>query len=125
MEFLEMLQATGSVLLTLLAFLLVLVLAWWTVRMLGRHYTLAGGGGRYMKVLEKLPLSQDKSLCIVQVEQQAFLLGVAPQSIQVICALEGDKLTPLPEETIPLPFAQMLKGMLSGQAAKGKGEKGC
>lgn len=123
MEFLEILKAAGSVFLMLFAFILVLVLAWGTVRMLGKHYTITAGSGSYIKVIDKVSLSQDKSLCIVQVANQTFLLGIAPQAISAICSLESDKLIPLSEESVPLPFAQMLKSMLGRRSSEGKEEE--
>lgn len=72
-----------SLLFTLLALVLVLVLAWFAIRMLAQ---ISGGklrNGR-VKVTHTVPLSARERLVLVEFDDQEYFLGVTANGISVI-----------------------------------------
>lgn len=72
-----------SLLFTLLALVLVLVLAWFAIRMLA----LIGGGklrSSRIKLTHTLPLSTREKLVIVECDDKEYFLGVTANGISVI-----------------------------------------
>lgn len=72
-----------TLLFTLLALILVLVLAWFAIRMLSQ---LSGGklrGGR-IKLAHTLPLGAREKIILVECDDKAYLLGVTAHSISLI-----------------------------------------
>jgi len=104
-EGMEMLQQSGSAVLSLvgglLLFALVLLAAWFCTRWLGGHYRAGSAGGGSIQVLERAAVGPDRTLMIVRVKRQVWLLGVTPQSIQPIGELDP---ADYPEEA-PSPAA--------------------
>jgi len=88
------LSAFLSVLFALLIMVVVLGLAYVTTKWLGKKSIFAGqSSSKNMKVLDRMALTQDTSLLIVQVAAQRFLLALSPQGIQKLHAFsEQDEL---------------------------------
>lgn len=79
----------------LLAVVLVLILAYWCSRLLGRGWVRASGSGN-MKVLETLPLGADRQLVLVELQDHVYLLGVSAAGIQLLTEVEGELKHPDP-----------------------------
>lgn len=102
-----------SVVLLLAGFALVLMLAYWTTRMVGRRYGAGMNSGGSFQVLDRMAMGQDRMLCIVQVADKTLLLGVTPQTITNLGELDAGALPELtPTEgagELPGVFADLLK----------------
>ena len=118
----EKIQAVLSVLGLLCGFVLILALAYWATKLLGRRYGLPQGGNDTVKVLGRTILAQDRQLCIVQVAGRTLLLGVAPQSISLLCELDGEQLPPPAQTPAAEPFAEVFRSVLHRGETKPKGE---
>lgn len=70
-------------------FALVLFLAYFSSRLLGRRYQF--GGGRYIRLIEQLPLGGNRSLWLAEVSDRVLLLGVTDHGITLLSALDRDK----------------------------------
>ncbi|MFK7994294.1 MAG: flagellar biosynthetic protein FliO [Granulosicoccus sp.] len=72
-----------SLLFTLLALVLVLVLAWFAIRLIAQ---LGGGklSSKRVKVTHTVPLSARERLVIVECDDQEYFLGVTANGITVI-----------------------------------------
>lgn len=85
----------------------VVVMAYFAARFMGgkfaRHIT--GSGGR---ILEHLPLGPNRSVCVVEMANRLFLLGVTEHSITLLSEITD------PEEIERLHKSSMLNGMDSG-----------
>ncbi|BAD41975.1 FliO/MopB family protein [Symbiobacterium thermophilum] len=82
---------SGSLLLFLFSALLVIALAFVTVRWLARwQFHIARG--RRMRVLEGLAVGRDRYLLLVQVGQEILLLGSAEGSIRLIHRIDDPEL---------------------------------
>lgn len=74
-------------------FILVLVLAAWSVRLLGRGYAIQNKG-KMIEIVERVGLGTDKQLLIVKAADRAFLIGVTGQHIEKIEELDPASLPP-------------------------------
>jgi len=53
--------------------------------------------GRYVKVIERVSVGKDKDLLMVEVNGQAYLLGVTGQNITTVCSFDAGALPPKQE----------------------------
>ena len=72
-----------SLLWLLICVVLILGLAYWTTRFLGRHGGIGstGGAAGQLRVLARVSVGRDQSLLVVQAAERYFLLGVTPGGI--------------------------------------------
>ena len=80
---------------TLLIVVCILFAAWWFTR------KVAGGGrlniqSRYMRIIDRIPVSQDKFIILLQVGDKIYLAGVAASSVTLLAELDEE-----PEELPP------------------------
>ncbi len=86
-----------SLLQTLLALAAVCVLAWVVLRWSAKR-GLGLGGGRRIKVLERVPLDGRRALYLVEVGGRVLLIGAGDASApSVLAELDPDELPDLPE----------------------------
>lgn len=93
--------SAGSVGQLLLALLLVLALAVFSLWLLKRFNAVSLGGSAAIKVLASLPLSARERLLLVSVGKEQLLLGVSPGRIATLHVLAE----PLPETELQTPTA--------------------
>ena len=109
---LEIMSAIGS----LVVVILVIVLAFVTSRWYARKISGGGfsGGGRHIKVIDRIGLGQAASLTIVKVGETYYFVGVSDRNIQLLCELPdyerfiGEASPP----GSPEPFAAMLRSFI-------------
>lgn len=109
-----MMQVAGLV----LAFGLVIGLAWAAARLLGGRWA-GQGPGRLLRVLATLPLGRDRSLLLVEVAGQVYLLGAGAGGVRLVARIR-DPVVPAPLHSgggpgSGEPFAQLFRRLLSGQ----------
>lgn len=73
----------------LVTVVLVLLLAYWFSRLLGRGLGRVSGNGN-MRVMESLPLGADRQLVLVELQERVYLMGVSSAGIQLLTEVEGD-----------------------------------
>jgi flagellar protein FliO/FliZ len=103
-----------SLLLTLLAFLVVIVAAWLGTRWLVRRLYGPGAAGQgRVKVLERIPLEPRRTLYLVQAGEKRLLLGATDQQIRVLGEFAKDE---LPEPPAPpvRTFRETLRALRGG-----------
>jgi len=78
---------------SLIALLLVCVLAWWVLRWMARHSpTLPGSAGRAVHVVERTVLDARTALYVVRVGERWLLLGVAERALTLLAELRPEDL---------------------------------
>lgn len=82
-----------SIAYALAMFVLVVAMAYFSVRWLGKRYGLSGKSTGNIEVLDRMPLGQDKALIIVRVAGQTLLLGVGAHHVELICTLDQEQIT--------------------------------
>jgi len=88
-------SALASLILPLMGVLCIVFLAYAFTKWLMKRYQ-GYSAGKYVKVIERVPLSQDKMLVLVEVNRRAYLLGIAGQSIETVCSFDAGELPPKP-----------------------------
>ena len=77
-----------KILFYLIVLIAVLVLAYYTTRMLGRGMGRTRGTGG-MEILDQMALGRDSYLLVVNVQERIFLIGVSPGRISKVEELES------------------------------------
>lgn len=101
----------------LAAFAAILGLAYFTTRLMGRRFPGGSPSAGQMKVLDRLPLGQDKALLIVQAAGKTLLVGVASHAVSLLCELDAREILPLPAQE-SAPFMGILKDMIKNRGMK-------
>ena len=84
----------------IIGFIAVILAAYFTTRLIGtkvKHFN----HGKYIKVLDKVMLGNDKLVCIVQVGSLCYLLGVTNHRIDLLGQIEEKDIIPLTFEDKP------------------------
>ena len=79
----------------LAAVILILILAYWCSRLLGKRWVRTSSGGN-MRVIESLPVGVDKQLLLLELQGRVYLLGVSAAGIQMLTEAEGELKQPEP-----------------------------
>jgi flagellar protein FliO/FliZ len=61
-------------------------------KVLPRVVQMPGIRNRTVKIIERLPLDQKKSLVVVEIQDKAFLLGCSENSINILMELDREKI---------------------------------
>lgn len=93
----------GMLLLRTFFFLgLVCLLIYFLLRkVLPRVVQMPGIRNRTVKIIERLPLDQKKSLVVVEIQDKAFLLGCSENSINILMELDREKFEIKPPAAAP------------------------
>jgi len=115
---LEGVKALLSILFALFMMGLVLFLAYYTTNWLGKKVALGGqSSSQNMKVLDRMLLMQDKSLLIVQVGNERFLLAVTKESVQLLHKLDENEVLTVKED-YEQNFVDVFKDMLKNREGR-------
>lgn len=99
---------------TLIIFALILYLAYIASRYLGKRFSSVNRTGSNMKILESMPVGQDKILLIVKAGEKTMLLGSSKDHIEYICDLdESELVTDSVTQEHSGDFSQIFKKALS------------
>ncbi|WP_375750882.1 flagellar biosynthetic protein FliO [Vibrio sp. HN007] len=90
---------------------LILVLAWVLKRM--QHPAI--GSQKDLKILRQIPVGTKERIAVVQAGEEQYLVGITPNSINLISRLDKTLDTEVPEST---PFANQLSQILKKDAKK-------
>ena len=104
----------------MLTVILVLVMAWWCSRLLGKQWGQFSGSGN-IRLVGQLQVGRDRSILLVKVGGDHFLIGVSPAGIQLLSKVdefETGQPTELPAGTL-FPFQELLKKQLGRTGKKG------
>lgn len=114
----DLLGAVGAVLSALVVFAVMLYLAYMATKLIGKRY--GGGNGRNVRVLETVPLGQNKHLFLVKAADKTLLLGCAKEGITCLAELDADSLLPPEQNGEPLDFTKALKQATLARFGKAK-----
>jgi flagellar protein FliO/FliZ len=116
----------GMLLLRTFFFLaLVCLLIYFLLRKVLPHLAqMPGLRNRTVKIIERLPLDQKKSLVVVEIQDKAFLLGCSENSINILMELDREKIVEMkpPVTTGTVSFDSVLK-KISFRSKSGSGQQ--
>lgn len=116
----QQMEAIFSALLLLAGFILVLFLAYWVTKLLGKRLD-PGQRSRAIELLDRLPVGADRTLCIVRAADKTLLIGMTAHSMQTLAELDAERL-PKPQKE-DVSFSESLKSLMrqrTGPGAEGK-----
>lgn len=85
-----MLENIGVILRTFLATILVVFFAYWFVKKMGRGFMVSHKMTKHMKMIEYLPMGQEKGIALIEIQENYYLIGVSQGSITLLKELSGD-----------------------------------
>ncbi|WP_252227769.1 FliO/MopB family protein [Caldicoprobacter algeriensis] len=113
----EILRAIGI----LIAFIVVLVLAYLTARFVGTKF--AGyTSGKYIRIIDRIFLGKDKWVCIIQVGSQYYIVGITSQNMEFLGQISQQELIPLHSEGKNGLFANLLGNYLKKLKGEADGD---
>lgn len=86
-----------QIILLILGFTAVLFVAYFMTRFIGAKMSYSNATS-HIKIMDRVFLSNDKSICIIQVGKRFFVVGVTNHHIDPICELKESDLLPIATE---------------------------
>ncbi len=117
----------SMLLMPFLGVIAVIALAYYGTRWLAKRYS-GMLSGKYMRIIERVPAGQDKSLILVSAGGKIHMIGVSAKGIYPLYTYEKDQLESIPPEgREPSQFAGLFDGLLKKVGHKngtdGEGEE--
>lgn len=82
------------IILLILGFVAILFATYFVTRLLGSRMSYSNGA-RYLKIVDRVFVGNDKSICIIQVGKRSFVVGITNHHIEPISELTEADLIPL------------------------------
>lgn len=79
------LSLTGAV----LTVIIVLILAYWCSRMIGKNW-VRQSSGKHLKVIEQLQIGTDRQLLLIKLQDRVYLIGASSAGLQLLSEIEGE-----------------------------------
>lgn len=111
----ETIEQISSIILGIIFFILILVAAYFSAKFIGKRYGFKGNGGKNIKIIEKVALSQDKLLIIVKVADKTMLLGVTNNKIEKISDVDELSLNVEKPNDKNMDFLSILKNVTNSK----------
>ncbi|HHX57317.1 MAG TPA: flagellar biosynthetic protein FliO, partial [Clostridiales bacterium] len=86
-----------------------------SAKFIGKRYGFKGNGGKNIKIIEKVALSQDKLLIIVKVADKTMLLGVTNNKIEKISDVDELSLNVEEPNDKNMDFLSILKNVTNSK----------
>lgn len=103
--------------LLLIGFIAVLVAAYFVTRFIGSRMS-QGTGSKYLKIVDRIILGNDKSICIVQVGNCFYLIGISNHHVELLGEIDSKNLIPL--EARQVTFNGLLNKYMTNRRDKSK-----
>lgn len=106
----DLFEGVTTIISALVTLIFVLALAYIVLRWVGRRMP-AQTGSKQIKVLDRVPVSQDKCLMLVSVAGKVMLIGMSNGAVEKLCDFEGEAAEALctPEQAATMSFSDALK----------------
>lgn len=109
---------------SILTVVIVLLMAWWCSRLLGKRWAVSPGAGN-IQLIDQVQVGQNQRILLMKVGEKHYLIGVSPAGIQFLSEAEGEFEPPRPPEVLAktqLPFREFIKDHLDAYRDKGEGK---
>lgn len=83
-----------ELLLTIVGFVGIIFAAYFTTRLIGNR-TLRLGSGKYLKLVDRITLGNEKTVCLIQVGRLYFLIAMTGHNVELLGQIEESELIPL------------------------------
>lgn len=92
----------------LIVFIVILVLAYYTSRWVGKNGVGLATKNRNITVVETMKLSASKYVQIVKITDKYFAIAVSKDSVEFLSEIDGDKIEKIENQTQPPSFKDIL-----------------
>ena len=104
----------------LLVFVLILVLAYYTSKWIGKTGAGMGTKNHNITIIETLRLSQTKYLQIIKVANKYIVIAVSKDHVEYLTEIDGDQLSSFEDVTEAPSFKEILSKIKLGANVKSK-----
>ena len=111
MEGKTLIGSVGSVLLALLGFILILYLAYFATKKIGKRMSIKGVGGKNIRIIDSISIGQHGSVLLIMTAGKLLLVGVTQQGMSLLSELDPNEID-IDEESPQggtMEFSQALK----------------
>lgn len=84
--------SVGSILLAIIGFIIILYLAYFATKKIGRRMSIKGVSGRNIKIIDSISIGQNSAVMIIEAAEKTLLVGVTQNGINLISELDGEKI---------------------------------
>lgn len=114
-QFLSLLMPTFGV-------IVIILLAYFGTKWFSKKYSRMSSG-RYMQVLERMALGQDKSLALIKIGRKVYLFGVSAKGVDNLCTFDEGEISAEESSVQKNDFSSVLTELLKKQSFIGKNSK--
>ncbi len=107
-----------SLIMAFLGIVVVIFLALYTTRFIGKKYNFKNSKSKNIKLIETLTLGQDKCIIIVKATDKYLLLGVTSQNISVLQEINPENLDISLEQNSQPDFSDIFKKIIDKTTKK-------
>ena len=111
MEGKTLIGSVGSVLLAILGFILILYLAYFATKKIGKRMSVKGVGGKNIRIIDSISIGQHGSVLLIMTAGKLLLVGVTQQGMSLLSELDPNEID-IDEESPQggtMEFSQALK----------------
>jgi flagellar biosynthetic protein FliO len=76
--------------------------------------------GRYARIIDRIVLTQDKQIQLVEIGDFVIIIGISASSISLLSKIKKDQLKLLEQDTPAASFRDVLSGFLTGSKDGGR-----
>ena len=88
MEGKTLIGSVGSVLLALVGFILILYLAYFATKKIGKRMSVRGAGGKNIKIIDSISMGQQGSILLIMTAGKLLLVGVTQHGMSLLSELD-------------------------------------
>jgi flagellar biosynthetic protein FliO len=115
MSFFDMMSLVGAFVVMIAALALLYYASRWYLRRMGRV-----GGGKYVKIIDRTPLTQSSAIYVVKIDGRYYMLGVSDKAVNMLSELP-DFREQEDKDPTGSSFSQMLRGAMGKRGDGGDG----
>lgn len=104
----------GSVVMALLVFILILYLAYFATKKMGKRLSIRDTGNKNIKIIDSISVGQNKAIMIIETAGKTLLLGITQNEISLISELDKTQLVLTEQKSggEPMEFSKAFKNVL-------------
>lgn len=106
-----------SLVFAVIGVILVLVLTYYGSRWAAKKMSVSVSS-KYINIIDKAPLAQDKFLAIAKIGEKHFLISVTPHNINLLSELESTDLVEILKKNSVTDFSDIFKNVLHNKFIK-------
>lgn len=110
----------GSIFIAIVGFILIVYLAYFATKKMGKRLSIRGVGNKNIKILESISVGQNKSIAIIETAGKVLLIGITQNEITLISELDENMIDRVEDEKSAngMAFSKAFKSVLEKKLNK-------